>query len=263
MSKQTVSSKVALVTGGSRGIGRGIALELARAGWDVAVNFARNQVAADETCAAIREIGQNAAAIKGDVGLASDRELMLTQTHAVLGPVSLLINNAGIAPKVRADILEATEDSFDEVLGTNLKGPYFLTQACARMMIDWRDSGLAERPRIVFITSISSFTASTARGDYCVSKAGLSMAVKLFAARLADEGIGVYEIQPGIIQTDMTAKVTEKYDKLINEDGLLPIPRWGTPEDIGTAVRAVAEGRFDYATGIAIPVDGGFHLRTL
>ena len=254
---------VALVTGGGRGIGKGIVLALADAGYDIAVNYARNREAADETCAEVVQLGRRSVAIQGDVGSADDRERMVDEATALLGPIALLVNNAGVAPKERADVLDASEESFDQVVGTNLKGPYFLTQSVARRMLEWKRSGSIERPRIVFITSVSSFAPSTNRGDYCISKAGLSMAVKLFASRLAAEGIGVYEIQPGIIRTDMTSKVTEKYDRLILEDGLLPIPRWGAPDDVGSAVRSIAEGRFDYATGIAIPVDGGCHLRIL
>lgn len=263
MSAVDTNPRVALVTGSGRGIGRGIALELARAGYDIAVNYVRNRDAASAVCAEIEKLGRRAIPVAGNVGDTTDRTRILDETVSGLGPISLLVNNAGIAPRVRADILEATEESFDEVIGTNLRGPYFLTQQCALRMLDWKRAGDIQHPRIVFITSMSAYTASTNRGDYCISKAGLSMVVKLFAARLAADGIGVYEIQPGIIRTDMTAKVTEKYDRLINEDGVLPIPRWGTPDDIGMAVRAVAEGHFDYSTGIVIPVDGGFHLRVL
>ena len=255
--------RAALVTGAGRGIGRGIALALAEVGYDIGVNYAGNAAAADEACALIAERGRKAVALQADIGSAEDRERLVAEFEQLLGPISLLVNNAGRAPKVRADILEAGEESYDEVMETNLKGPYFLTQAVANRMIGWKAGGAIEAPRIVFVTSISAFTASPSRGEYCLSKAGLSMAVKLFAARLAGEGIGVYEVQPGIIRTDMTAAVQGKYDKLIGEDGLLPIARWGTPEDVGAAVAAVAEGRFAYSTGLTIEVDGGFHLRTL
>ena len=254
---------VALVTGASRGIGRGIALALADAGYDIGVNYARNSEAAEGVCADIVARGRRAVALGADIGIAEDRARLVDEAVATLGPVTLLVNNAGVAPSVRADILDAGEESFDRLISTNLKGPYFLTQIVARRMIDWRASGAVPRPKIVFVTSISAFTASTNRGDYCVSKAGLSMTVKLFAARLAAEGIRVYEVQPGIIRTDMTAKVQEKYDRLIGEEGILPIPRWGEPDDVGQAIRAIAEDRFGYSTGITIPVDGGFHLRTL
>ncbi len=254
---------VALVTGASRGIGRGIALALAEAGYDVGVNYVSNEEAALDTCRAVEALDAAAVPLRGDVASADDRARLVEEAHELLGPVSLLVNNAGVAPSVRADILDADEESYDRVLSTNLKGPYFLTQIVARKMMEWLRSGLIEKPKVVFITSISAFTASVNRGDYCLSKAGLSMATKLFAARLAGEGIGVYEVQPGIIRTDMTAKVEEKYDRLIGHEGLLPIERWGEPSDVGQAVRAIAEDRFSYATGIAIEVDGGFHLRTL
>ena len=263
MSLGDTKSRVALVTGASRGIGRGIAVELARAGYHVAVNYARNRDAAVDVCVEIQKLDRCAIPVAGDVSDSSDRMRMLDETVSGLGSISLLVNNAGIAPRVRADLLEATEDSFDEIVGTNLRGPYFLTQECARRMLEWKRTGDVAHARIVFVTSMSAYTASTNRGDYCISKAGLSMVAKLFAARLAADGIGVYEVQPGIIRTDMTAKVTEKYDRLITEEGVLPIPRWGTPEDVGMAVRAIAEGRFDYSTGVVIPVDGGFHLRIL
>jgi len=254
---------VALVTGASRGIGRGIALALAEAGYDVGVNYVRNREAAEATCGEIAGKGRRAAPLAADVALAADRARLVEETVTALGPIALLVNNAGVGPSARADILEAGEESFDRLVATNLKGPYFLTQLVARRMIEWRAAGLLSRPKIVFITSISAFTASTNRGDYCVSKAGLSMAATLFAARLAAEGIGVYEVQPGIIRTDMTTKVQERYDRLILEEGILPIGRWGEPADVGQAVRAIAEDRFAYSTGIVIQVDGGFHLRTL
>jgi len=259
----TENPPISLVTGASRGIGRGIALALAGVGFDIGVNYARNKNAADEVCVAIAAFGRKAIAIRGDVSIGADREQIVEETASRLGPISLLVNNAGVAPNARADVLEAGEESFDRLMSTNLKGPYFLTQLVARRMIDWRTSGAIEHPKIVFITSISAFAPSTNRGDYCMSKAALSMAAKLFAARLAAEGIGVYEVQPGIIRTDMTAKVKERYDRLIEEEDLLPIRRWGQPEDVGKAVVAIAEGHFDYATGIAIQVDGGFHLRIL
>jgi NAD(P)-dependent dehydrogenase (short-subunit alcohol dehydrogenase family) len=184
------------------------------------------------------------------------REEFVRAVAAKHDSIDLLVNNAGMAPRVRADILEATEDSFDEVLGTNLKGPYFLTQAIARTMLA-RGSG-----RIVFVSSMSAFTASVNRGDYCMSKAGLSMAAKLFAARLAGHGIPVFEIQPGIIRTDMIAKVAAAYEEKI-ANGLLPQKRMGEPADIARAVRAIADGLLDYCAGQVLNVDGGFHLRTL
>jgi 3-oxoacyl-[acyl-carrier protein] reductase len=191
-----------------------------------------------------------------NLGDRTSREEFLRKLAEQHGAVDLLVNNAGMAPRLRADVLEATEESFDELLGTNLKGPYFLTQAIARTMLA-RGSG-----RIVFITSISAFTASVNRGDYCISKAGLSMAAKLFAARLAGHGIPVFELQPGIIRTDMIAKVAAAYEEKI-ANGLLPQKRMGEPADIARAVRAIADGLLDYCAGQVLNVDGGFHLRTL
>jgi len=254
---------VAVVTGAGRGIGRGIALGLAKANFDVAVNFAHNAEAAAETCEEISRLGRHAMPVRADIADADDRAQLIAETENRLGPVTLLVNNAGIAPEVRADVLEATEESFDRLVRTNLKGPYFLTQIVATKMIEWQRAGLVREPKIVFITSVSAFAPSVNRGDYCISKAGLAMAAKVFAARLAGDGIGVYEVQPGVIQTDMTEKVRERYDKLILEGNLLPIKRWGQPEDVAHAVVAIAEGRFSYSTGITIVVDGGFHLRVL
>ena len=199
--------------------------------------------------------------IQGDISKADDRERMVGFVEGEFGRLDLLVNNAGIAPDVRADILEATEASFDRLIGVNLKGPYFLTQRAARLMI--QSAPLEKTPRaVVSVTSISAFTASVNRGDYCVAKAGLAMMTKLFAARLASEGINVYEIQPGVIATDMTGAVQEKYDKLF-AGGLTPINRWGQPSDVGKAVAAIAMGHFPYSTGQVFEVDGGFHLHRL
>ncbi len=190
-------------------------------------------------------------------------EALLTFTKERFGRLDVLVNNAGIAPEARVDLLQASEESFERLLRVNLKAPYFLSQAVANWMIEQRTArGPGYAPRIINITSISAYTASPERGDYCVSKAGLSMTTKLFAARLAEYGIPVYEVRPGIITTDMTAGVTEKYDALI-ANGLLPMPRWGTPEDVGRAVAALATGQLPYSTGDLINIDGGFHLRRL
>jgi NAD(P)-dependent dehydrogenase (short-subunit alcohol dehydrogenase family) len=258
---------VALVTGASRGIGRAITLELARIGYDVMLNYRSNEAAARETCAEAKVIGGEASKMSvccADVALTKAREELLATTKNELGRLDVLVNNAGIAPEKRADLLEATEEDFDRLIDVNLKGPYFLSQAVARWMIEQKSSGHIPdyRPAIINITSVSSYAASPERGAYCVSKAGLSMATSLFAARLADEGVNVYEIRPGIIATDMTANVKEKYDRLINQ-GLTPLKRWGTPEDVGRAVAAVASGSFRFSTGETINVDGGFHLRRL
>lgn len=253
----------ALITGGSRGIGRGIALGLAAAGWDLLINYHSNEQAARQTAADCAGRGVRAEIVRGDVASKADREGMIAAMREKFGRLDLLVNNAGVAPSVRADLLEASEESFDRLIATNTKGPFFLTQAAAGVMIeqigahaDW------PRPQIVTISSISAYTASVNRGDYCVSKAGLSMLTPLFAARLAKHGINVFEIRPGIIATDMTSAVKEKYDGLIAQ-GLTPMPRWGTPEDIGKAVVAIAQRMFPFSTGEVFNVDGGFHLRRL
>lgn len=253
---------VALVTGSSRGIGRGIAYCLAEAGYDIVINYTSNREAAEEAARGVESRGQTAKICQANVTLNEDGKRLVDQTIEAFGRLDLLVNNAGIAPRVRADILAAGPESYDQVMDTNLKGPYFLTQHAANHMIALKNQGTVETPRIVIISSISAYTASPSRGEYCVSKAGLSMLTRLFAVRLAEHNIPVNEIQPGIIQTDMTGPVKEKYDKLIAE-GLTPIQRWGHPEDIGKAVTALALGYFDFTTGAAIPVDGGFHLHWL
>jgi 3-oxoacyl-[acyl-carrier protein] reductase len=245
-----VDKPVAVVTGGSRGIGRGVAEELAKT-HHVVATYNSNREAALSLAEAT-----GATVLPCSLGDRASREEFLRKLAEKHGSIDLLVNNAGMAPRVRADILEASEESFDELLSTNLKGPYFLTQAIARTMLA-RGSG-----RIVFISSISAFTASVNRGDYCLSKAGLSMAAKLFATRLAADGIPVFEIQPGIIRTDMIAKVAAAYEEKI-AGGLLPQKRMGEPADIARAVRAIADGLLDYCTGQVLNVDGGFHLRTL
>lgn len=245
-----MNRSVAVVTGGSRGIGRAVAEEMART-HHVIATYNSNREAAVSLAEAT-----GATVLPCNLGDRTSREEFLRKLAEQHGAVDLLVNNAGMAPRLRADILEATEESFDELLGTNLKGPYFLTQAIARTMLA-RGSG-----RIVFITSISAFTASVNRGDYCISKAGLSMAAKLFAARLAGHGIPVFELQPGIIRTDMIAKVAAAYEEKI-ANGLLPQKRMGEPADIARAVRAIADGLLDYCAGQVLNVDGGFHLRTL
>ena len=251
----------ALITGGSRGIGRGIAIALARAGWDVMINYRGNEQAARETakeCARVR-----AEICQADISQPSDRQRLLQTMREKFNRIDLLVNNAGVAPTERTDILEAKEESFDRLININTKGPYFLTQQVARWMIDQSKSNPNDqRGQIVTISSVSAYTASTSRGDYCVSKAGLSMMTKLFAARLAEFGINVFEIRPGIIATDMTAGVKEKYDTLIVK-GLSPIARWGTPDDVARAVVAIATRAFPFSTGEVINVDGGFHLRIL
>ena len=258
-------SPVALITGASRGIGRGIALELAAlATHDLVINYACNEAAARDTqkaCQQAAGTSRRVEILQGDISLDADRKRMVDFVQETFGRLDLLVNNAGIAPDVRADILEASEASFDRLIGVNLKGPYFLTQRAAPLLIGSQPLSGGVRA-VVNVTSISAFTASVNRGDYCIAKAGLSMMTKLYAARLASEGIGVYEIQPGVIATDMTGAVKEKYDRLFAE-GLTPINRWGQPADVGRAVAAIARGDFAYSTAQVIQVDGGFHLRTL
>ncbi len=254
--------RVALITGASRGIGRGIAVEVARVGYDVLVNYRTNREAAKQTKTCVENEGTRAEVFQADVADLEAAERLVRHTVETFGRIDLLVNNAGIAPKVRTDILEANPESYDEVLSTNLRGPYFLTQAVSNRMIEMIREGILTAPKIVTISSISAYTASTSRGEYCVSKAGVGMLTKLFSDRLAEYGITVNEIQPGLIQTDMTGAVRDKYDTLISE-GLTPIRRWGMPEDVGRAVAAIAAGYFDFTTGAAIPVDGGFHLRRL
>lgn len=241
---------IALITGGSRGIGRAIAEDLSR-DHHVVATYHSNRAAA-ESLAAIT----GATVLPCSLANADSIRKLLEDVRSLFGRVDLLVNNAGVAPRERRDILEATPESFDELFATNLKGPYFLTQQIARGMLE-QQSG-----RIVFIGSISSFTASINRGDYCMTKAAISMAVKLFAARLAPHKISVFEIEPGIIRTDMIASVAAIYEQRI-ADGLLPQRRMGEPADVARAVRAIAGGQLDYSTGQVLYVDGGFHLRTL
>ena len=254
-----MAEQAAIVTGASRGIGRGIAVALARAGFDVVVNYAKNAAAAEEVRALVEAAGRRALLVRADVAVAVDRVELVAKTVEAFGRIDLLVNNAGVAPEVREDLLDASEQSFDRLIAINLKGPYFLTQRVAKEMIRLKGSG----SKIVNITSVSAYTASVNRGDYCVAKAGLEMMTKLFAARLAEHGINVYEIRPGVIETDMTGAVKEKYDKLILEEGVTPIRRWGTPDDVARAVVAVATDLLPFSTGEVINVDGGFHMRRL
>jgi NAD(P)-dependent dehydrogenase (short-subunit alcohol dehydrogenase family) len=270
-----ITPQVALVTGASRGIGRGIAIELARLGFSIAINYAQHHEAALECkrlCVQAATSGAHAA-LKGratssfeifraDVSKTQDRAILLKAVQERFAWIDLLVNNAGVAPTVRVDLLETSEESFDRVMNINARGPYFLTQAVANFWI----AGLNQRPektgkpKIVNISSASAYAPSVNRGEYCMSKAALSMMTQLFAARLAEYGINVYEIRPGIVLTEMTGPVKEKYDGMIS-DGLTPLTRWGTPEDIGRAVAAIAEDRFPFSTGEVINVDGGFHIR--
>jgi 3-oxoacyl-[acyl-carrier protein] reductase len=253
-------SQVALVTGASRGIGRGISLALAEAGHDVVVNYVRNTDAAEEVAKQVTAQGQRAHLVQADIARTDDRQRLVDETLAAFGRIDLLVNNAGVAPAKRADILDASEESFDRLISTNLKGPYFLTQLVAKTMIE--QERLSD-PKIVVVSSISAYAASIDRGDYCIAKAGLTMLVQLWATRLAEHGINVYELRPGIIETDMTGPVKAKYDALIFEQDLTPIRRWGQPEDVGKAVVAIAQGLLPFSTGQVIDIDGGFHLRRL
>ncbi|QEH32794.1 3-oxoacyl-[acyl-carrier-protein] reductase FabG [Aquisphaera giovannonii] len=256
-------SRVAVVTGGSRGIGRGIVAELAAIGYSVAINY-REDHAAAEACRREAEArgAPTASTFRADVAGLADGRRLLGEVLARFGRIDLWVNNAGVAPAARLDLLEATPESWDRVLGTNLRGPFFLTQAVASELIRLREGGIVPDPQVVFITSVSSAFASVNRADYCVAKAGLSMVAQLFAARLAPHGIRVYEVRPGIIDTDMTRPVHDAYSERLAA-GLAPIRRWGTPEDVGRAVAALAAGSLGYSTGEVIHVDGGMHLRTL
>ena len=254
--------RVALITGGARGIGFGISRRLAADGWRLAVNGVREEDAAAPALATLRETGAEVAYVRGDVAEAADRARILDAVQDRFGALHLLVNNAGVAPRTRDDILEASEDSFDRLIGINLRGPYFLTQAAARWMVRQHQEDTGFTAAIVFVTSISATVASVNRGDYCLSKAGLAMAARLWATRLGEYGIPVYEVRPGVIRTDMTAAVTEKYDRLF-ADGLALERRWGEPDDIGRAVAALARGDFPYATGQVITVDGGLTVPVL
>ncbi|MCC6417922.1 MAG: 3-ketoacyl-ACP reductase [Gemmataceae bacterium] len=247
---------VALVTGGSRGIGRGICLELAQRGYAVAINFAGNEAAARETQALLG--AATTALCRADVGVTADRERLVDEVLARWGRIDVLVNNAGITSVGRRDLMEATEESWDRVLAINLKGPYFLTQRVAREMVARRDR--LDRPAVVNVTSVSAYALSLNRGDYCISKTGLATATQLFAARLAEHDIRVYEVRPGIIETDMTSGGHERYTQLI-ADGLTPIRRWGTPADVGGAVATLVAGALPFSTGEVINIDGGYHIR--
>jgi len=253
--------RVALVTGGTRGIGLGVARALAHEGWTIALCGLRPRDQVVDVLAELSAAGVDAEYWPADIGSAADRTQLLSSVVAHFGTLHALVNNAGRAPRVRADLLAATEDSFEEVLRTNLQGPYFLTQAVARLLVQQPPETAGFRA-IVFVTSVSAEMASPHRGEYCVSKAGLSMAARLFAVRLAADGVPVYEVRPGVIATDMTAGVRESYDKRIGE-GLIPQARWGQPEDVGRAVAALLRGDISYATGTVVNVDGGLSIPRL
>ena len=254
--------KVAFVTGGSRGIGLGIAQHLAQNGFDLAINGIRSEESVMEILAFLRILGAEVIYCQGDIASSEDRKSMLEKIKLHFGRLNILVNNAGVAPKERNDILAATEESFDYVISTNLKGTYFLTQAATNWMIEQKADNQNFIASIITISSISATVASVNRGDYCVSKAGLGMMTQLFAARLGEFNIPVYEVRPGIIKTDMTEGVTTKYDKLIAE-GLTVQNRWGFPDDVGKAVAAIAKGDFPYSTGQVFMIDGGLTIARL
>jgi 3-oxoacyl-[acyl-carrier protein] reductase len=254
--------KVALVTGGTRGIGLGIAQSLARTGYDLALCGTRGAEAVADVIGQVESCGAEVLYVRANIADREARQHLVETVKARFGRLNLLANNAGIAPRTRTDILEATEESFDEVISTNLRGAYFLTQAVARWMIEQRQTDPAFWGCVVNISSISAEVASINRGEYCISKAGVAMATKLWAARLGEFGIPVYEVRPGIIRTDMTSSVAEKYDRLLSE-GLTIQPRWGTPEDVGQAVAALARGDFSYSSGSVFMVDGGLAVQRL
>lgn len=259
---------VAMVTGASRGIGKAIAQELSSLGYGLVINYfdfkdgQPDDSAAQQTQQEVVDGGGICEMLRGDVSSSDDRQKLVDFVKEKFGRCDMLVNNAGVAPSKRMDILDATEDSYDRVMNINLKGPYFLTQLVANWMIEQKKTHSDRSFRICNTSSISAYTSSPARGEYCLSKAGISMMTKLYADRLAEYGIGVFEIRPGMIMTDMTSVVKDKYDKLIAE-GLTPTKRWGYPEDVAKAVGAIAEGRLDFSTGQVINVDGGFHLRRL
>ncbi len=254
--------QAALVTGGTRGIGLGVARELARDGWDLLLSGQRPAGDVTGVLDDLASLGGRVEYVAGNIAEPSGRNAIVERARATYGSVNALVNNAGRAPRVRADIIDATEESFEEVLRTNLQGPYFLSQAIARDMLQRKHADAAFRAAIVFVTSVSAQMASTNRGEYCISKAGLAMAASLFAVRLAPAGIPVYDVRPGIIATDMTSAVKDIYDRRIAE-GLVPEGRWGQPEDVGRVVRALLRGDLPYATGSIIHLDGGLSLPRL
>lgn len=278
-------NKIALITGGSRGIGYGIACALAAEQWDLVINGVRAEAAVAASLAALRAQGVRVGYARGDIGTAEGRQTIHRETNAFVaawrhesastcppaspgsphpapGSINLLVNNAGVAPKVRADLLETSEESYDHVMDTNLRGVFFLTQGFARDMVAAKKADASFSGCIINITSISATVVSINRGEYCLAKAGLSMLSQLFATRLGADGIPVYEVRPGVIRTDMTAGVTEKYDQLI-AGGLCVQPRWGVPADVGRAVAALARGDFPFSTGQVVMVDGGLTIPRL
>lgn len=255
-----ISQKVVMITGATRGIGLGIAKQMAKEGYALSIMSRSNLAKVETNLKLIKKIGQPVLFYSGDLSNSNDRNIFCQRTLKEYRRIDFLINNAGVAPKKRMDILETTEDSFNYVLDINLKGTFFLTQKVANIMIDEIKKYNEIKPKIINIASISSYTSSSNRGEYCISKAGVSMITKLFADRLSEYNINVYEIRPGIIYADMTKTVKDKYDKLI-ANGITPIKRWGYPEDVAKAVSVCCLGKLDFSTGEIINVDGGFHLK--
>src|SRR5258705_1037226 len=254
-----IMKRVALITGGSRGIGYGISKHLAENGFDIAVNGLREEDAVTDVLQNLRKTGVDVFYCQGDVSSTGDRKKIIEQVKKRFGKLHVLVNNAGVAPKERKDVLETSEESFDREIATNLKSSYFLTQIAANWMIAQKKADASFTSCIINVSSISAAVASVNRGEYCVAKAGLSMITQLFAVRLGEFDMPVYEVRPGVIYTDMTAGVKEKYDKLF-EDGLAVQARWGYPDDVGKAVAALALGNFPYSTGQVIMIDGGLTL---
>ena len=257
-----MESQVAIVTGAGRGIGQGIAAQLANVGWHILINDICVKEKQAETLDMVRKTGSDGLTVQGDITKAADRERIIQRALDAYGRIDMLVNNAGIGPRIRMDMLEMPEESMREVLEVNLYGTFFLSQAAARTMMRLIHAGVINTGKIVNISSISAYTSSTSRAEYCVSKAAVSMMTTLFADRLADESINVFEIRPGIIKTPLTEIVSDKYDRLIAE-GITPIKRWGYPKDIGKAIAAIAEDYFPFSTGQVFNIDGGFHIQRL
>jgi 3-oxoacyl-[acyl-carrier protein] reductase len=253
---------VALITGGSRGIGLGIAKELAKAGFNLAINGMRAENEVSATLDNLKTLGADVLYVRGNITNSHDHEAMVSRVLEKWGHINVLVNNAGIAPPKRMDIIDATADIYDVVMDTNLKGPYFLTQLIARKMVEQKKLSPDIECCIINVSSISATVASVNRGEYCISKAGIAMATQLWAVRLAEYDINVYEIRPGIIKTDMTAGVQEKYDRML-EEGLCLQKRWGLPEDVGKVATAMATGYLPYSTGQVVMVDGGMTVARL
>lgn len=254
--------QVALITGGSRGIGLGIARHLSQLGFDLAINGVRPEESVGDVIGNIKALGADVIYCQGNIAIREDRKRIIHQVKTHFNRLNILVNNAGMAPRERRDILSTTEESFDEVISVNLKGNYFLTQDAANWMIEQKQADPDFTGCIISVSSISATVASVNRGEYCISKAGISMATQLFAVRLGEFNIPVYEVRPGIIATDMTEGVKEKYDNLI-EQGLCVQKRWGFPEDVGKVVISLAQGNFPYSTGQVFMIDGGLTISRL